>query len=76
MTATMRARAADSRRRPDAALIDAIRERFPVEREIDKILTRKMHRRAGLSFQLPSLEALVTATTAMISARVGYSVTL
>ena len=76
MTATMRAGAADSRRRPDAALIDAIRERFPVEREIDKILTRKMHRRAGLSFQLPSLEALVTATTAMISARVGYSVTL
>ena len=76
MTAPMRARAADSRRRPDAALIDAIRERFPVEREIDKILTRKMHRRAGLSFQLPSLEALVTATTAMISARVGYSVTL
>lgn len=76
MAATMRARAADSRRRPDAALIDAIRERFPVEREIDKILTRKMHRRAGLSFQLPSLEALVTATTAMISARVGYSVTL
>ena len=76
MTATMRAGAADSRRRPDAALIDAIRERFPVEREIDKILTRKMHRRAGLSFQLPSLEALVTATTAMISARVRYPVTL
>ena len=76
MTATMRAGAADSRRRPDAALIDAIRERFPVEREIDKILTRKMHRRAGLSFQLPSLDALVTATTAMISARVGYPVTL
>ena len=76
MTATMRARAADSRRRPDAALIDAIRERFPVEREIDKILTRKMHRRAGLSFQLPTLDDLVTATTAMISARVGYPVAL
>ena len=76
MTATMRARAADSRRRPDAALIDAIRERFPVEREIDKILTRKMHRRAGLSFQLPSLDDLVSATTAMIGARVGYPVTL
>ena len=76
MTATMRAGAADSRRRPDAALIDAIRERFPVEREIDKILTRKMHRRAGLSFQLPSLDDLVSATTAMIGARVGYPVTL
>ena len=76
MTATMRAGAADSRRRPDAALIDAIREKFPVEREIDKILTRKMHRRAGLSFQLPTLDDLVTATTAMIGARVGYPVTL
>lgn len=76
MTATHSAHAADVRRRPDAALIDAIRERFPVEREIDKILTRKMHRRAGLSFQLPALDDLVTATTAMISDRVGYPVTL
>lgn len=57
-------------------MIDAIRERFPVEREIDKILTRKMHRRAGLSFQLPALADLVTATTALIGDRVGYPVTL
>ena len=76
MIGTTRVGTVDIRRRPDDALIDAIRERFPVEREIDKILTRKMHRRAGLSFQLPSLDDLVTATTAMISARVGYTVTL
>lgn len=58
MTATMRSEDADIRRRPNEALIDAIRARFPVEREIDKILTRKMLRRAGLSFQLPSLDAI------------------
>ena len=52
----MRSEDADIRRRPNEALIDAIRARFPVEREIDKILTRKMLRRAGLSFQLPSLD--------------------
>ena len=76
MTAMMTAGAADIRRRPDEALIDGIRERYPVEREIDKILTRKMHRRGGLSFQLPSLDRLVTATSALISARIGYPVTL
>lgn len=58
MTATMGSEDADIRRRPNEALIDAIRARFPVEREIDKILARKMLRRAGLSFQLPSLDAI------------------
>ena len=76
MIGATKAGAADGRRQPDNALIDAIREKFPVEREIDKILTRKMHRRAGLSFQLPSLHDLVTATTVLISARAGYPVTL
>ena len=76
MTALVNATGADIRRRPDQALIDTIRARFPVEREIDKILTRKMARRAELSFQLPTLDDLVSATTALISERVAYPVTM
>lgn len=76
MTAARNAASADIRRRPDQSLIDAIRARFPVEREIDKILSRKMLRRSGLSFQLPILDDLVKATIALISERVAYPVTM
>lgn len=76
MSATRRLLDEDIRARPDEALIARIRTAFPTEGEIDQVLTRKMTRRAGLSFRMPSLEELVAATQALISARVGYAVVL
>ena len=62
------------RRAPSDAMIDAIRARFPVEREIDVILTRKMKRRGGPPFAQVSLDRLVEGTHALIAARLGYPV--
>lgn len=65
-----------SRRAPDDAMIDAIRARFPTEREIDAVLTRKMKRRSGPSYTPVSLDRLVEGTRGLIEARVGYPVTI
>ena len=49
---------------PDEAYIADLRERFPTEREIDAILTRKLRRRGGPPYHRPSLadmEAYLTA---------------
>lgn len=62
------------RRAPDAAMIAAIRERFPTEREIDAILTRKMERRSGGGYTPVSLETLAEGAGELISARLGYPV--
>ena len=46
--------------RPSPEWIASLRKRFPVEREIDHILTRKMERRGGVGFSpipLPTLSA-------------------
>ena len=39
----------DPRQAPDAAFIADLRARFPVESEIDRVLTRKMEQRAAAS---------------------------
>jgi len=39
------------RQHPSDAFIEAVRARFPTEREVDTVLTRKMRRRNGRSFQ-------------------------
>jgi aminoglycoside phosphotransferase (APT) family kinase protein len=39
------------RNQPDAAFIEQMRARFPTEREIDAMLTRKMQRRSGPPFR-------------------------
>ena len=62
------------RRAPDEAMIAAIRARFPTEREIDTILTRKMERRRGPGYVPVTLERLTAGTTALIEAEVGYPV--
>jgi len=46
---------------PSQAWIESIRTRFPCEREIDRVLTRKLLRRAGPAYEPVSLEALVNA---------------
>ena len=45
--------------RPSPEWIASLRKRFPMEREIDRILTRKLERRAGPGFSPQSLDVLV-----------------
>jgi aminoglycoside phosphotransferase (APT) family kinase protein len=48
----------DLRDDPSEEFIDALRTSYPTEREVDKMLTRKMRRRSGPSYQRPSLEEM------------------
>ena len=48
----------DLRDQPTAAFIAALRRQFPIEPEIDRLLTRKMQRRAGPAHQMVGLEQL------------------
>jgi len=54
--------------RPDAGWIQQLRARFPVEREIDRILTRKLERRSGPPFAPVTLEQLVGGVDALLRA--------
>ena len=45
--------------RPTHEWIEGLRKRFPCEKEIDRILTRKMQRRAGPPYSPVSLETLI-----------------
>lgn len=62
------------RRAPDDAMVSAIRDRYPVEPEIDAILTRKMRRRDGVGYRPVALETLADGARALICARLGYPV--
>ena len=65
------------RQRPSDAAIAQIRARYPVEPEIDKILTRKMERRReGTGYPGVTLERLVEGTQKLISARLGKPATI
>ena len=66
----------DLRQHPTAAFIDSIRKKFPVEPEIDRILTRKMHRRNDPPFQPVAIETLVSGTQSLIRAEVGYDASI
>jgi aminoglycoside phosphotransferase (APT) family kinase protein len=57
--------------RPSPEWISALRRRFPVEREIDHILTRKLERRAGPAFMPLALDVLVKGTESLIRANHG-----
>lgn len=60
------------RRQPTDAVISQIRARYPTEPEIDKILTRKMHRRReGKGYTGVTLERLVEGSERLISERLG-----
>ena len=54
--------------RPSPDWIEQLRQRFPCEAEIDRILTRKLKRRAGPPYTPVSLETLVQGTQALIAA--------
>jgi aminoglycoside phosphotransferase (APT) family kinase protein len=48
-----------------------LRERFPVEPEIDRVLMRKLRLRSGPAFKAPTLDQVVAGTSALI--RANYS---
>ena len=52
--------------RPTHDWIEHLRRKYPCETEIDRILTRKLQRRAGPSYTPVSLETLVQGTEALI----------
>lgn len=61
----------DIRQNPTAAFIAETRRRFPVEREIDRVLTRKMERRSGPGYVPIGMDELVTGTSSLIRAAIG-----
>lgn len=57
--------------RPSTEWIAELRHRFPCEPEMDRVLVRKLERRAGPGYSPMSLEDLTTGTEALIRARIG-----
>src|SRR5260221_413744 len=59
--------------RPSAEWIAELRRRLPVEPEIDRVLVRKLLRRARGPYRPQSLQSLIDGVTALISASIGGS---
>lgn len=57
--------------RPSAAWIAALRQRFPCEREIDRILTRKLERRAGPGYTPIPLARFASSLAALLRDELG-----
>ncbi|MFA5493714.1 MAG: phosphotransferase family protein [Porticoccaceae bacterium] len=55
--------------KPSAEWIDGLRRRYPVEREVDRVLVRKLHNRAGPAYDPQSLDTLKAGANALIAAR-------
>ena len=56
----------DVRDAPTRDFIEALRRRYPIEPEIDRLLTRKMERRGGPSHQVDSLATLSDSLLALL----------
>ena len=52
--------------RPSREWIESLRRRYPCETEIDRVLSRKMHLRAGPGYSPVSLETLVAGVHALL----------
>lgn len=63
--------------RPTSDWITALSQRFPVEREIDRVLRRKLDMRAGPPFSGAGLDELVAGVNALIAAhhQASFSIT-
>ena len=66
----------EQRRHPSEAVIEKVRARYPTEREIDVVFTRKMHRRNLPGYQPVPIERLVAGVQSLISASVGHAVVI
>lgn len=58
---------------PSPDWIESLRHRFPCEREIDRVLTRKMQRRGGEGYVPQTIENLITGLSALIRNEVAGS---
>jgi aminoglycoside phosphotransferase (APT) family kinase protein len=61
----------DLRAKPDAALIERIRQRYAVEREIDAVLSAKMRRRAGPGYTGIPLQTIADGAASLIRQELG-----
>ena len=61
----------DERDNPSEQFIARVRERYPTEREIDEILTRKLRRRADPPYRRPTLETLLRQLRRMLTDCIG-----
>ncbi len=66
----------DLRSNPDTPFIDDIRSRYPVEREIDRVLARKMEHRAGPGYSALPLDVLIDGTRRLIGSETSEAFTL
>ncbi len=66
----------DIRSKPSAEFIAGVRKSFPVEPEIDRILTRKMERRSGPGYQGASIDVLKDGITSLVRSRTGKDCTI
>ncbi len=66
----------DERAAPSEAFITAIRRRFPVEDEIDRVMTRKMRARTGPAYSAIPLARLAQGTQALIRSQSDAHATL
>ena len=56
---------------PTREWIEHLRNRYPCETELDRILTRKQLRRAGPAYEPVSLETLIAGTTALLRSKLN-----
>jgi aminoglycoside phosphotransferase (APT) family kinase protein len=61
----------EDRTRPGPEFIRAMRERYPTEREIDRMLTRKLERRGRPSYSVVDLENMTGYLSALLEAEYG-----
>ena len=76
MTALEKLKASDIRGNPSDSLIESIRKKYPTEKEVDAVFTRKMQRRSGPPFQQITLERLIEGAKRLIQANLGYEVSI
>lgn len=56
--------------RPTEEFTESVRRRFPVEKEIDRILTRKMRQRSNGPYSPVTLDTLIDGTKSLIGANI------
>jgi aminoglycoside phosphotransferase (APT) family kinase protein len=61
----------DVRTAPDADFLGAVRQRFPVEREIDRVLSRKLAQRTGPGYRPVALDEIIRCMSALIRSNIG-----
>ena len=66
----------DIRSNPDKAWIEAVRERYEVERTVDHALTRKLERRGSQTFSIAQLDELTQRLEAFLAKRIEGPFTL